>query len=133
MVPRAKPDHFLGMIGSRLTEDGADLGYWLGKPFWGQGYATEAAHALIDAIFSYTEIKELSASARVINPASRHVIEKSGFQFTGSDMADAPARNGRVAVDRFRLSRSTWASLKSWREPHVESTRPAAAQLADCA
>ncbi len=133
MVSRNKPDHFMGLIGSRITDQGADLGYWLGKPFWGHGYATEAAHALIDAIFSYTEIKELSASARVINPASRHVIEKSGFQFTGSDMADAPARKGRVAVDRFRLSRSTWASLKSWREPNVESTGTPAPQLVACA
>ncbi len=98
----------------------ADLGYWLGEPHWGKGYATEAAQALIDAIFSYTEATELTASARVVNPRSRTVIEKCGFQFVGSDMADAPARGGRVSVDRFRLARSTWASLKNWREPRVE-------------
>jgi RimJ/RimL family protein N-acetyltransferase len=120
IVKKQKPDQLIGMIGSRLTTAGADLGYWLGESFWGEGYATEAAHALIDAIFTYTDVKELSASARVINPASRHVIEKSGFQFIGSNMAEAPARNGRVAVDCFRLSRSTWASLKGWREPVVQ-------------
>jgi RimJ/RimL family protein N-acetyltransferase len=124
IVSQKRPDLIMGTIGAGLTARGASLGYWLGKPFWGEGYATEAAHALIDAIFSYTDIKELTASARVINPASRHVIEKSGFQFVGSDMAEAPARNGRVAVDCFRLSRSTWASLKGWREPTIRAAQP---------
>ncbi len=124
IAPRFKPDQCLGIIGARLKDPArtasADLGYWLGEPHWGKGYATEAAQALIDAIFSYTEAGELTASARVVNPRSRGVIEKCGFQFVGSDMADAPARGGRVAVDRFRLARSTWASLKAWREPRVE-------------
>jgi RimJ/RimL family protein N-acetyltransferase len=124
IVLQKRPDQIIGMISTNIMPKGADLGYWLGKPFWGEGYATEAAHALIDAIFSYTSVMELTASARVINPASRHVIEKSGFQFIGSDMAEAPARNGRVAVDRFRLSRSTWASLKGWREPNISASKP---------
>lgn len=118
--PRGGPDLCLGIIGARLKGRSADMGYWLGEPYWGKGYATEAAHALVDAIFAYTEATEMTASARVVNPASRAVIEKCGFQFVGSDMAEAPARGGRVAVDRFRLARSTWASLKSWREPRVE-------------
>jgi len=120
IAPRLRPEKALGIIGARLRESSADLGYWLGEPSWGKGYATEAAHALVDAIFAYTEVTEMTASARVVNPRSRSVIEKCGFQFVGSDMADAPARGGRVAVDRFRLARSTWASLKSWREPRIE-------------
>ena len=124
VAPRFKPEQCIGIIGARLKCQGrrmsADLGYWLGEAHWGKGYATEAAQALVDAIFAYTEATEMTASARVVNPRSRGVIEKCGFQFIGSDMADAPARGGRVAVDRFRLSRSTWAGLKSWREPRVE-------------
>ncbi len=125
VAPRLKPDQCFGIIAVRRKETSgsrasADLGYWLGEPHWGKGYATEAAQALIDAIFSYTEVSEMTASARVVNPRSRNVIEKCGFQFVGSDMADAPARGGRVSVDRFRLARSTWASLKNWREPRVE-------------
>jgi len=124
ITPRLAPGKCLGVIAARAKghdgAEGVDLGYWLGEPYWGKGYATEAAHALVDAIFAYTDATAMTASARVINPRSRCVLEKSGFQFVGSDMAEAPARGGRVAVDRFRLARSTWASLKSWREPRVE-------------
>jgi RimJ/RimL family protein N-acetyltransferase len=120
ITPRGRPDQLFGIIGSRLMPFGLGMGYWLGKPHWGEGYATEAAQALIDAVFSYSDVKEIRASARVINPASRRVIEKCGLQFTGSDMADAPARGGRVAVDCFRLTRATWASLKSWRSPVLD-------------
>jgi RimJ/RimL family protein N-acetyltransferase len=124
IAPRNAPDKFVGLIGARMKAvDQADMGYWIGEPHWSKGYATEAAQALVDAIFAYAEVTEMTASARVINPASRNVIEKCGFQFVGSDMADAPARGGPVAVDRFRLARSTWASLKAWREPRIEIDR----------
>jgi RimJ/RimL family protein N-acetyltransferase len=130
IVSRTKPDQYIGHIGSRLLPNGpngllrSSLGYWLGRPSWGKGIATEAAHGLIDAIFSYTDIQEIEASARVINPVSRRVIEKCGFQFMGSSMMELPALKGAVPVDTFCLPRSTWASLKSWREPRVEIDRP---------
>jgi RimJ/RimL family protein N-acetyltransferase len=138
IAPRGAPEKFIGLIGARMkAPDRADMGYWLGEPHWGKGYCTEAAQAIVDAIFAYTEVTEMTASARVINPASRKVIEKCGFQFVGSDMAEAPARGGRVAVDRFRLQRSTWASLKSWREPRIEIDRRSlglpAGELVACA
>jgi RimJ/RimL family protein N-acetyltransferase len=130
IADKRRPDVFMGIIGSRIlptTAKGhsrASFGYWLGSPYWGQGFATEAAHALIDAIFSYTDVTELESSIRVINPASRRVAEKCGFQFVGSDMWDAPALKSRVAVDKFLLSRSTWASLKGWREPNISASKP---------
>ena len=120
IAQREKPDRLIGFISINDREGQATLGYWVGKPHWGKGLATEAAHGLIDAVFSYTVIEDLHVSAHVANPASRRVIEKCGFQFAGSDMQLAPARGGRVAVDRFRLPRSTWASLKGWREPRIE-------------
>jgi RimJ/RimL family protein N-acetyltransferase len=106
----------IGMVGiGPSLEDGEPhLGYWLGVPHWGQGYATEAARALIDAFFAYTDGHELTSSARVVNPASRRVLEKCGFAFVGSGMMAFPARGGVFPVDRFRLDRRMWASLKSW-------------------
>jgi RimJ/RimL family protein N-acetyltransferase len=96
-------------------EDGVPhLGYWLGVPHWGEGYATEAARALIDAFFAYTGERELTSAARVVNPASRRVLEKCGFAFLGAGMMAFPARGGVFPVDRFRLDRRMWASLKSW-------------------
>jgi RimJ/RimL family protein N-acetyltransferase len=106
----------IGMVGiGPSPEDGLPrLGYWLGAPHWRQGYATEAARALIDAFFAYTGGRELTSSARVVNPPSRRVLEKCGFAFQGSGLMAFPARGGVFPVDRFRLDRRMWESLKSW-------------------
>ena len=110
-----------GAIGAVGIEPGPEdgvphLGYWVGSPHWGEGYATEAARALIDAFFAYTEARELTSAARVVNPASRRVLEKCGFAFVGAGMMAFPARGGVFPVDRFRLDRRMWSSLKSWTE-----------------
>ena len=55
----------------------------IGVPYWGNGYATEAARAVIDHAFGELDFEELRAGARVTNPASRRVLEKCGFQWTG--------------------------------------------------
>ena len=91
-----------------------ELGYWLGLPYWGRGFATEAARALIDHAFTDLEIESLQAGARVTNPASRRVLEKCGFQWTGVGLYRIRALKSSAPIDRFRLERSIWASLKSW-------------------
>ena len=109
----AESGAFVGCAGLHTTRRGLELGYWVGEPYWGRGYATEAAHALVDLAFRATEIERLNASCRVINPASRRVIHKCGFQHAGQDMLDSLAA-GRVPVERYVLDRSTWVSLRSW-------------------
>lgn len=95
------------------TED-AEIGYWLGTPHWGRGYATEALHALIDYAFGDLNHETLAAGARVNNPASRRVLEKCGFQWTGVRLTRIRAIHSAAPVDRFRLDRGLWMSLKSW-------------------
>ena len=104
-----------GLHGNDRHPRRAELGYWIGRPHWGQGYATEAAHAAIDYGFTALGLDEISANCRVINEASRRVIWKCGFRFTGSGMIDTVA-SGRVASENFSLDRSCWRSLKSWGE-----------------
>lgn len=90
------------------------VGYWLGEPFWGQGFATEAVHALVDHAFMYTEIEELQGSCRVTNPASRRVLVKSGFQFRDQSMIRSVGAGGSVPIERYTLERAVWKSLKGW-------------------
>ena len=104
----------IGVCGVDLREDGPELGYWLGVPFWGRGFATEAARALIDHAFGDLEHETLISGARVNNPASRRVLEKCGFQWTGVRLSRIRAINSAAPIDRFRLDRRLWASLKSW-------------------
>jgi RimJ/RimL family protein N-acetyltransferase len=91
-----------------------ELGIWLGVPYWGRGFATEAVRALIDHAFEDLELEALQAGARVTNPASRRVLEKCGFQWTGVGLYRIRALKSSAPIDRFRLERSIWASLKSW-------------------
>ncbi len=107
-------DRLIGACGLDPQEDGAELGYWLGAPFWGRGFATEAARAVIDHAFGELDHATLQAGARVSNPASRRVLEKCAFQWTGVRLTRIRAINSAAPVDRFRLDRGLWASLKAW-------------------
>ena len=69
---------------------------------------------MIDFAFEEFDIAQVVAGARVANPASRNVLEKCGFQWTGVELHRFEALGGSTPVDRFRLSRSVWSSLKSW-------------------
>jgi RimJ/RimL family protein N-acetyltransferase len=104
---------FVGCAGLNVTDRGLELGYWIGEPYWRRGYATEASHALVDLAFTRTKIQVLHASTRVINPASRRVIHKCGFQYAGQGMLNSIVA-GQVPVERYRLDRKTWASLRNW-------------------
>lgn len=91
-----------------------ELGYWLGHRHWGHGYATEALRALVDYAFGEMEYDELQAGARVSNPASRRVLEKCGFQWMNVGLYRIRAIGSSAPIDRFRLERRIWASLKNW-------------------
>jgi RimJ/RimL family protein N-acetyltransferase len=97
------------MIGA-CSLDGCDgipeLLLWIGVPFWGSGYATEAARGLIGRAFEDLGHKALTASARVSNPVSRGMLEKCGFRWTGVGLRRIRAIRSSVPVDRFLLDRS---------------------------
>ncbi len=99
---------------TRLDGQNAEIGYWLGVHHWGRGYATEALRAVIDCAFTDLHHESLQAGARVTNPASRRVLEKCGFQWTGVGLYRIRALSSSAPIDRFRLDRGLWASLKSW-------------------
>src|SRR5262245_33744483 len=104
----------LGACGIARRDGEPEIGYWLGVPFWGRGYATEAARGVIDHAFGDLGCDCLAGGARVSNPASRRVLEKCGFQWTGVGLYRIRALASSAPVDRFRLDRRLWASLKSW-------------------
>lgn len=105
----------IGMVGIDWRhEDTPELGYWLGVEHWGRGFATEAARAVIDFTFEEFEVEHLVSGARVANPASRNILEKCGFQWSGVELHRFEALGSSTPVDRFRLSRGVWSSLKTW-------------------
>jgi RimJ/RimL family protein N-acetyltransferase len=103
-----------GVCSIDMREEGAELGYWFGTAYWGHGFATEAARAVIDHAFGELGHQALQSGARVNNPASRRVLEKCGFRWTGVRLIRIRAINSAAPSDRFRLDRGLWSSLKSW-------------------
>ena len=107
-----------GIVGccgiAKLDGETPEIGYWLGVPFWGKGYATEAARAVIDHAFGELGYDTLLAGVRVSNPASRRVLEKCGFQWTGVGLYRINALKSSAPIDRFRLERRIWSAIKGW-------------------
>jgi len=75
----------MGGIGLRLVEghQNAELGYWLGVPFWGQGYATEAAREMLRYGFENLHLHRIFATHFKHNPASGRVLRKIGMRYEG--------------------------------------------------
>ena len=114
----------LAPVRGRAEDCGLRLRVWLDEGARGRGFATEAVQATVDAAFMLTATPLVSASARVLDPAFRRVLEKCGFSSCGTGLDPAADGQGLTASDRFRLDRKAWASLKSWRVfglPHASS------------
>ena len=76
----------VGAIGLTIDRpfNKAELGYWIGKPFWNQGYATEAAKAVIGFGFGELRLNRIGARHLTRNPSSGRVMEKIGMQQEGT-------------------------------------------------
>lgn len=72
----------------------AELGYWLGLPYWGKGIATEAARAVVDFGFKALELNRIQAHHLARNPASGRVLMKAGLRREGMS-PQAVFKNGR--------------------------------------
>ena len=96
----------LGCCGmAKLDGEHPEIGYWLGVPFWGKGYATEAARAVIDHAFGDLGCEVIVGGARVSNPASRRVLQICGYEWTGVGIYRIRALASAAQVCGFRLAR----------------------------
>jgi ribosomal-protein-alanine N-acetyltransferase len=97
----------IGVTGYLPEIDGrsAEIGYWLGKAYWGQGFATEAAAALIAYCFRRERVSHVTCGHYFDNPASARVITKLGFTLTGQNECWCEARRTKVAAMRYSLNK----------------------------
>lgn len=97
---RGQP-RLVGGVGLHRNGGGAvELGYWIDRPYWGLGYATEACRAVVDIAFQGLRLEALNAAHYLDNPAAARVLDKLGFRPTGR-VADLPSQaRGRAAPCR---------------------------------
>lgn len=96
---------FIGTIGLHLLPDQLpELGYWLGEPFWGVGYATEAAIAVVAAART-AGVTALRSRALLTNTGSRNVLRKAGFTEIGEGVDATGTLQGQgVALMRLEFA-----------------------------
>ena len=92
----------IGTIMLRLPEPGvARIGYWLAPAYWGTGYASEAADAVI-GFAAESGLREVLARVFQDNPASVKVLMRAGFSYTGDGEVWSVARGGMVPTHEYR-------------------------------
>lgn len=106
-----KPGVFIGLCGIH-PENGWEFGYWLGKPFWGKGYATEAGRRAVTFAFKDLNAEALNAGWFHDNPASGRVLAKLGFQPAGEAELLCVSRGCTVNCHRVALDRATYMTRK---------------------
>ena len=131
-VERRRDARLIGVVGAgtRKGTETPEIGYWIGEPFWGKGYATEAARAVVDFVFSETDADMLGAACRVANDQSRRVIEKCGFARVGAGMVKSAFYRGMVPIDRFALDRQTWLGGRGRPLAALDASDPPEAEVA---
>ena len=83
----------------------AELGFWLGRPWWGRGYATEAARAVVRYGFANPRLPGFSSARFDDNPGSARVLAKLGFEAVGRGTIACAARGHDVEVVTYWLDR----------------------------
>ncbi len=97
----------VGCVGLRLdtTPRVGNLGYWVGRRFWGHGVATEAVARLARWALANLDLDRLEAHVAADNPASAAVLRRAGFREVGRGEETFLARGGRHPVVRFEATR----------------------------
>ena len=112
-IQRSGDNVFLGGIGLHLEAEGWEFGYWLGRAFWGRGYASEAAQRLVQFAFETLGTNRVWAGWFHDNPASGHVLAKLGARHNGSRMRRSLARGMDVLCHEMLLTREAFLSKKA--------------------
>jgi RimJ/RimL family protein N-acetyltransferase len=107
LAPRNDPGAFIGMVGVQAGRNASPgisdlvLGYWLGKPYWGQGLMQEAIEAVLDMTFMMPEPRTIEAPVREGNVAARKVLARCGLPSPPLDAAFT------------RITREAWLAARA--------------------
>lgn len=99
-ITHAQSGEFMGAIGFGDSPGNGDLGFWIGMPFRGKGYAAEAVRRIVTHA-SHLGIRRLFAETFLANPASSRVLTKNGFRLTGRCTRNIPARGGSHTILKY--------------------------------
>lgn len=113
-IERREDRALVGVIGV-LPEphDMAEFGYWIGQEYWNNGYATEAAAAVIEYAFRTLGVNRVEAIHFTRNPASGRVMEKCGMRYEGTLRQARKKWDEYLDVKVYSIIRSDWESQRA--------------------
>ena len=113
-IDRAEDAALLGAIGLEIDRVGAcaKLGYWLGRAYWGRGYATEAVNAVIGYGFAVLELERVFAPHFRWNAASARVLAKAGLVQEGCRREYVEARAREETIETHGILRWEWEAQR---------------------
>ena len=111
---------------SGIREDEAEIGYWIGRPYWGQGLIPEAVRCLLHRCFEDLGMAAVWCCHYDGNTKSRRVMDKCGFRFHHTEEGNVSPL-GDVRTEHFlRLTKEEWeANLMSHKDIHRARQEPA--------
>lgn len=108
LSPRGDPTALIGVVGLQVQDEEAGsliLGYWLGRPFWGQRLMSEAVAAVMDMGFVLSKAQTVHSPVRQDNAAAQKVLARCGFP-----LGELPEGNERFALAT--IARSGWLAAR---------------------
>jgi RimJ/RimL family protein N-acetyltransferase len=103
-------EKLVGAVGLTITKrfSRAELGYWVGKPFWGKGFATEASRAVLKYGFEGLQLNKIYATHMTRNPASGKVMQKIGMDQEGLLKQHALKWDQYLDLAAYGILSTTW-------------------------
>lgn len=117
---KAGPDHLIGVVGlhperegERLDRSVAEIGYWLGEPWWGRRIMSEAAACVVAHAFEYPGLMRLVGGCMVGNDGSRKILAGLGFRTFGTEKRSSVALGHDVDCHMMALGRDEWSKASA--------------------
>lgn len=129
-IERRSDGAFIGCCGYSPDEPGAvEIGYWIGRPYWKQGFGSEAIAALIAYCFGDPAIDRVIATVHPDNRASIRLQEKLGLALVGARELEMPARGYSITAPMRSITRAQWDARLAARSDGCWREEPAHAPL----
>lgn len=102
--------NFVGTCALMKIESGkgAEIGYWIGKPYWGQGFASFSVQTTLQTAFNNLRLPMVYATVLDFNPVSMRVLEKNGFTFKRKEPHNNPKWSPDALLHVYEITRKEW-------------------------
>ncbi|MCI0745805.1 MAG: GNAT family N-acetyltransferase [Verrucomicrobia subdivision 3 bacterium] len=103
-------EELCGAMGLKMTpkHERAELGYWIGVPYWNKGYATEAGRAILRYAFETLKLHSVNAHHFARNPASGRVLKKIGMSYEGRLRQHVKKSSRFEDLECYSILKSEW-------------------------